>query len=312
MRKKDDHKEDDYKEDDYEDDFDVREWLLSKIPGRKTYVSLRARVKTLLGYYRTAKAVLVGIPRYLRSNKKYVAKYSALYLSLWAAEWSLDLQVEFIILGGWAFCLVVDFCVRFLRPLRLASPLSILKRTALLKKKAFKKQKPSFVVWSTFYVGARRFLANPSSRIAKNKASSLFRYLWLAAFLNAFFEFILCPPLLVWLGYVPPTYPDHERLVELMASGVFIDNGLDWTQSHVINWLLSLAAFIALISQTAMIEGRSLSPYVRTSLRKLLVTFAAALLLEVLRVSTLDFVLINQLNADPNHVMVTYIFLPSL
>lgn len=58
------------------------DWLLSKIPGWKTYVSLRDSLRTFLTYYRMVMAVLAGILPYLRSNKRYLAWYSVLYLSV--------------------------------------------------------------------------------------------------------------------------------------------------------------------------------------------------------------------------------------
>lgn len=180
--------------------------------------------------------------------------------------------MEFAILGGGACCLVIDLYVRFLRPLRPTLALSALKKRASLKKKTPKRQKQSFALWSTFYVEAGRFLSNPTLRIAKIKAAGLFNYIWVIAFVSTFLDFILCPPLILSLGFVPLNYPDHACFMELMVAGFFIDNGLDYTQSHVINWLLSLATFIILISQTTLIEGQTLSPYVRAALRRLLVT----------------------------------------
>lgn len=286
------------------------DWLLSKIPGWKTYTSLKASLRAFLAYYKKAKGVLAETLVYLRSNKRYVAKYSVLYLIMWTVEWFLGVPVEFVILGGGLCCLFIDLYINLLRPVRPSSTINTLKRGASLKKKAFKRQKLFFVVWSHFYVGVGRFLSNPSLRVAKTKASNLFNYMWLAAFVGTFLDFILCPPLMAWLGHVPPTYPDHARSMGLMVSGFFIDNGLDYTQSHLVNWLLGLATFVALISQTALIEGRALYPFIRAALKKLLVTFLAILLLETMRISALDFVLINQLNAHPIHATTAYVFLP--
>jgi hypothetical protein len=127
---------------------------------------------------------------------------------------------------------------------------------------------------------------------------------------STFLEFILCPPLIVSLGFVPPTYPDHARFMEFMVAGFLIDSGLDYTQSYVIGWLLSLATFVALISQTTLIGNQSLSPYIKAAVKKLLVTFLSVLLLEVLRASALDFILINQLNVEPFHAFASYVLLP--
>lgn len=303
-------KDDDYKDDGYEDeDWD---WLLSKIPGWKTYSSIRASWRAVLAYYKRVRGVLAGIPPYLRSNKRHIAKYTTLYLFVWAAEWFLGLPVEFTILGGGACCLVIDLYIKFLRPFKPTSALSSLRRRAYLKKKSFKRQKVSFVIWSTFYVGAGRFLANPALRIVKTKAAGLFRYLWLAAFVDAFLDFILFPPLVAWSGQVQPTYPDQERLMGLMVSGPFIDNGLDYTQSHLINWLLSLVVFIILISQTTLIEGQDPSPYIRSAFKKLLVTSIIIFCLEALKASTLDFILINYLHSHTGDAIIAYALIPIL
>jgi hypothetical protein len=211
------------------------DWLLSKIPGWKTYTAVKASVQSLLARYRKVKTFLVSIPPYLRSNKRYIAKYSMLYLLLWSAEWSLGIPIELVILGCGGCCFFIDFYIKAIRPFKPSLALSALRRRGALKKKAFRKQKPSFVIWSTFYVEVGRFLANPTLRIVKTKAAGLFNYMWLVAFVGAFLDFLLCPPLMAWLAFVPPTYSDHERLMELMVSGFFIDNGMDYSQSHVIN-----------------------------------------------------------------------------
>lgn len=149
-------------------------------------------------------------------------------------------------------------------------------------------------------------------RIAKAKAAGLFSYIWLIAFVSTFLEFILCPPLIVSLGFVPPTYPDHARFMEYMVAGFLIDNGLDYTQSYVIGWLLSLATFVVLISQTTLIGNQSPSPYIKAAAKKLLGIFLSVLFLEVLRASALDFILINQLSVivEPFHAFASYVLLP--
>lgn len=292
-----------------EGDYD---WLLSKLPGWKTYSSVRASWWAFQAFIKKVRAVLAGIPPYIRSNKRYIAKYSLLYIFIWALEWLLGVPVEFTIFGGGVSCLITELYIRLLRPLKPTSVLSALRKRAFLKKKAFRRQKPAFIVWSTFYVGVGRFLSNPTLRVTRAKAAGLFNYIWLAAFVETFLDFLLCPLLMAWLTFVPPSYSDHARFMELMVSGFFIDNGLDYTQSHLINWLISLVVFIFLICQTTLIEGQNPSPLIRASLKRLLVTLAIVLCLEVLKVSALDFVLINQLNVHPLHATGTYVFLPFL
>jgi hypothetical protein len=76
--------------------------------------------------------------------------------------------------------------------------------------------------------------------------------------------------------------------------------------------VLSLVVFITLVCQTTLIEGQALSPYVRGALKRLLVTLVSILILEVLRVSAIDFILINQLNVHPLHATGAYVFFPCL
>ena len=106
----------------------------------------------------------------------------------------------------------------------------------------------------------------------------------------------------------PASYPDFLRLSELMALDFLLYCGLDYTQSHVVNWVFSLLVFLAITSCTTLLEGQNLNTYVCSAIRRLVAILFFILLLEVVKASLMNFALVHQGDLKPKYEVGFYIF----
>jgi hypothetical protein len=131
---------------------------------------------TLLVPFNKLKTELEMVSRYTRSKKRTLAGLSALYCALWLTEWLFGLPVEFTLVGAGLVCLLIDLCCRAPAIYMAVSPVRLLKKELVLKKKLTRARKESAALLYFFFSLARRFLSNPSFRIAKAESLGLAHY----------------------------------------------------------------------------------------------------------------------------------------